>query len=72
MFLVMEHCEAEPATTGTRPTTQADLRPYWVIKTNAAAKAQKQLQKAASQGYRVSLSEGGILVLERTAASTVK
>jgi hypothetical protein len=43
-----------------------------VIKTNDDAKAQKQLHKAASQGYRISLSEGGILVLEQAASPSVK
>jgi len=72
MFLVMEHCEAESTTTGTQPPTQANRRPYRVIKTNDDAKAQKQLHKAASQGYRISLSEGGILVLEHAASPAVK
>jgi hypothetical protein len=47
-----------------------DLVPrYRTFKTENRARAQKQLDEAAAQGYRILLADGGVLALEHAAQS---
>ena len=68
LFLIMEQCgdtihgTANPGTQ--QPADDTRMR-YRVIKTADGEKAQKQLDQAASQGYRVLLSDWGMLAMEK-------
>jgi len=69
LFLIMEQCaDAFDGAQGTR--TQRGLGDqvplYRTINTENRARAQKQLDEAAAQGYRVLLADGGLLALETT------
>ena len=70
LFLIMEQCaNASDGAQGTgAERAPGDQVPHYrTIKTEDRARAQKQLDEAAAQGYRILLADGGVLALEKTA-----
>jgi hypothetical protein len=70
LFLIMEQCANAfdgAQDTGTERMPGEQVPSYRTIKTENRAKAQKQLDEAAAQGYRILLADGGVLALENTA-----
>jgi len=70
LFLIMEQCAnvfdgAQGA--GTERARGDQVPHYRAIKTEDRARAQKQLDEAAAQGYRILFADGGVLALEKTA-----
>jgi hypothetical protein len=56
--------------TGTERVPGDPVPRYRTIKTENRARAQKQLDEAAAQGYRILLADGGVLALESISPAT--